>query len=155
MNCLIFHKYQYSLYYFRSFFEEVGYSYYHRTDQFHIWKWNELGEKLVRYRQSISSRDFPEILFIEMNFSEVTHNLKIPFFIVFNLVSKLVSTTAANRFSWSGFILTVHNGEEIAVAVIVEKEVRVKRVLQLAVVIGTVAWLIIGGKVSSISSLII
>lgn len=152
MNCLIFHKYQYSLYYFRVSFEEVGYSYYHRTDQFHIWKWNELDKKLVRYRQSFYSRDFSERLFIEMNLSEVTHNLKIPFFIVFNLISKLVSTAAATDLTGAGFILTVHNGEEIAVAVILEEGVRVKRVLQLAVVIGTVAWLIIGEKVSSSSS---
>ena len=74
-----------------------------------------------------------------MNFPEVTHNLKITFFIVFSLVSKLVSTAAATDLAGAGFVLTVHNGEEIAVAVIVEEEVRVKRVLQLAVVIGTVA----------------
>ena len=38
----------------------------------------------------------------------------------------------------AGFILTMTDAEEVAVVVIVEKEVRVTRVLLLAVVIGTV-----------------
>ena len=53
-----------------------------------------------------------------------------------------------------GFILTMHDAKDVAVFVIVEEQVRVTRVLLLAVFIGTVTWLIIGGKVSDIMSLI-
>ena len=50
-------------------------------------------------------------------------------------------------------MLSVPDTEEIALVVIVEENVRVTRVLLLAVVIGTVAFLFIGGKVSNIMSL--
>ena len=50
-------------------------------------------------------------------------------------------------------MLSVPDNEEIALVVIVEENVRVTRVLLLAVVIGTVALLFIGGKVSNIMSL--
>ena len=62
------------------------------------------------------------------------------FSVAFNLVSKFTSCpVAAADVAGAGFILTIHDAEEIAVAVIVEGEVRVTRVLVLAVVIGTVA----------------
>ena len=48
----------------------------------------------------------------------------------------------------------MHDAKDVAVFVIVEEQVRVTRVLLLAVFIGTVTWLIIGGKVSDIMSLI-
>ena len=48
------------------------------------------------------------------------------------------------------FMLTIPDAEGIALVVIVEGNVRV---LLLAVVIGTVAWLFIGGEVSDIMSL--
>ena len=62
------------------------------------------------------------------------------FFIAFNLVSKFASCPVpATDIAGAGFILTIPDAEEIAVAVIVEGEVRVTRILLLAVVIGIVA----------------
>ena len=62
------------------------------------------------------------------------------FFIAFNLVSKFASCPVpATDIAGAGFILTIPDAEEIAVAVIVEGEVRVTRILLLAVVVGIVA----------------
>ena len=61
------------------------------------------------------------------------------FFIAFNLVSKFASCPVpATDIAGAGFILTIPDAEEIAVAVIVEGEVRVTRILLLAVVVGIV-----------------
>ena len=62
------------------------------------------------------------------------------FFIAFNLVSKFASCPlAATDIVGAGFILTIPDAEAIAVVVIVEGEVRVTRILLLAVVVGIVA----------------
>ena len=76
--------------------------------------------------------------------------------ITFNLVSKLRScpVAATTDIVLRRFILTIPDVEEIAVAVIAEEELRVTRVLQLSVVIWTVACLVIGGKMGGIMSLI-
>lgn len=75
--------------------------------------------------------------------------------ITFSLVSKLrFCPVAATDIVQRQFILTIPDVEEIAVAVIAEEEVRVTRVLQLSVVIWTVACLVIGGKMGGIMSLI-
>ena len=66
--------------------------------------------------------------------------MKIAFSKAFNLVSKFASSLVADTdLAGAGFTLTIPDAEEIAVVVIVEGEVRVTRVLLLAVVIGTVA----------------
>ena len=66
-----------------------------------------------------------------MNFSKVLPNLNLVFSI---LVSKCASCSVAARdIARIGFIPTIPDTEEIAVAVIVEGEVRVKTVLLLAV----------------------
>ena len=71
------------------------------------------------------------------------------FSIAFNLVSKFASCpVAATDIAGAEFILTIPDPEEIAVVVIVEGEVRVTRTLLFALVIGTVARLFIGGKVT-------
>ena len=99
-----------------------------------------LTEKSVRYLLSFSPRDFPEGLFVEMNFSNVLPNLKMAFSIAFNLVSKFASCpVAATDIAGAGFILTIPDAAEMAVVVIVEGEIRVTRILLLAVVIGIVA----------------
>ena len=54
----------------------------------------------------------------------------------------------------AGVILTIVDAEERTVILIVEGESRATRVLLLAVVIGTVAWLFIEEKVNGIMSLI-
>ena len=90
-----------------------------------------------------------------MNFSNALPNLKMTFSIAFNLVSKFVScTVAATDIAGAGFIFTIPDAEEIAAIVIVDREVRVTRILLFAVVKETVTWLFIGGKVSDIMSLI-
>ena len=62
------------------------------------------------------------------------------FSIALNLVSKFASCPiAATHVAGVGFILTIPDAEEIAVVVIVEREVRVTRILLLAVVVGIVA----------------
>ena len=77
------------------------------------------------------------------------------FSVAFNLVSKFASCPlAATDIAGAGFILTIPDAEEIVVVVLVEWEVRMTIILPLAVVIGIVAWLFIGGKVSDITSLI-
>ena len=114
-----------------------------------------LTEKSVRYPISFSPRDLPEGLLIKMNFSKLVPNLKIAISIEFKLVSKFPSYPVASTYTaGAGFILNILDVEEIAVIAIVEGEVKVTRVLLLAAVIGTVAWLFIGGKVSDIMSLI-
>ena len=56
------------------------------------------------------------------------------FSIAFNLVSKFTSCpVAVTDIAGAGFILTIPDAEEIAVVVIVEGEVRVARILLLAV----------------------
>ena len=56
------------------------------------------------------------------------------FSIAFNLVSKFASCpVAAADIAGAGFILTLRDAEEIATIVIVEGEVRVARMLLLAV----------------------
>ena len=75
-----------------------------------------------------------------MNFSNVLPNLKIAFSIAVNLVSKLASCPlVATDIVGPGYILTIPDAEAIAVVVIVEGEVRVTRILLLAVVVGIVA----------------
>ena len=62
------------------------------------------------------------------------------FSIAFNLVSKFASgPVPATDIAGAGFILTIPGAAEIAVVVMVEGEVRVTRILLLAVVIGIVA----------------
>ena len=62
------------------------------------------------------------------------------FSIAFNLVSKFASCPVATTdIAGAGFILTIPDAEEIAVVVIVEGEVRVTRILLLAVVVGIFA----------------
>ena len=91
--------------------------------------------------------DLPEGLFLEMNFSKLLSNLKMAFAVAFNLVSKLASClVAATVIVGAEFIFNIPDTEEIVVVVIVEEEVRVTRVLLLAVVIGSVFWLFIGRK---------
>ena len=52
------------------------------------------------------------------------------FFIAFNLVSKFVSCPlAAADIAGAGFIFNKPNADEVAVVVIAEREVRVKRIL--------------------------
>ena len=81
----------------------------------------------------------PDRFLDEMNFCKVLSNLKIDFLIVFNLVSKFASCyVAATHIPGAGFMLTLPDAEEIAVVVIIEREVKVTRVLLLAAVIGTV-----------------
>ena len=78
-----------------------------------------------------------------------------PFSIAFNLVSKFPSwPVAAIDIAGAGFLLTVSDAEEISVLVIVQGEVKVTRISLLVVVIGIVAWLFIGGKMSVIMSFI-
>ena len=73
-----------------------------------------------------------------MNFSNVLPNLKIVFSIAFNRVSKFASgPVAVTDIAGAGFILTTPDAEERAVQMIVEEEVRVTRILLLAVIIGT------------------
>ena len=56
------------------------------------------------------------------------------FSITFNLVSKFASCpVAAADIAGAGFIITLRDAEEIATIVIVEGEVRVARILLLAV----------------------
>ena len=75
-----------------------------------------------------------------MNFPNVLPNLKMAFSITFNLVSKFVSCpVAATDIAGAGFILTIPHAEEIAFVVKNEGEVRVIRILLLAVVVGIVA----------------
>ena len=74
-----------------------------------------------------------------MNFSKLLSNLKMAFAVAFNLVSKLASClVAATVIVGAEFIFNIPDTEEIVVEVIVEEEVRVTRVLLLAVVIGSV-----------------
>ena len=67
------------------------------------------------------------------------------FSIAFNLVFHSIQpnfascSVAATDMTGAGFALTILNAEEIAIVVIVEGEVRVTRILLLAVVIGIVA----------------
>ena len=62
------------------------------------------------------------------------------FSLAFNLVLKFASSPVPSTdIAGAGFILTIPDAEEIAVAVIVEGEVRVTRILLLAVVVGIVA----------------
>ena len=62
------------------------------------------------------------------------------FSIAFNIISKFTSCpVAVTDIAGAGFVLTITDAEEIAVVVIVEGEVRVTRILLLAVVIGIVA----------------
>ena len=75
-----------------------------------------------------------------MNISNVLPNLKMAFSIAFNLVSKYASCPVATTgVAGPGFILTIPDAEDTAAIVIVEGEVRVTRILLLAVVIGIVA----------------
>ena len=75
-----------------------------------------------------------------MNFSKLLPNLQIGFSIAFKLISKLAScAVAATGIAGVGFVLTIPYAEEIAVVVIVEKKVRVTRVLLLPAVTATVA----------------
>ena len=77
-------------------------------------------------------------LLFEMNFSNVLPNLKIVFSIAFNRVSKFASgPVAVTDIAGAGFILTTPDVEERAVQMIIEEEVRVTRILLLAVIIGT------------------
>ena len=77
------------------------------------------------------------------------------FSITFNVASKLRScSVAATDIAGAEFILNIPDIEVIAVVVIVMEEVTVKRILLLTAVIGTVALLFIGGKVSASMSLI-
>ena len=74
-----------------------------------------------------------------MNFSNVLPNLKMTFSIAFNLVSKFAPcSVAAIYLPGAGFTLTIPDTEGIAVVAIVEGEVRVTRILLLAVAIGIV-----------------
>ena len=67
------------------------------------------------------------------------------------MVSKFASCpVAATGIAEAKFILTITDAEKIAVAVKVAGELRVTRVLLLAVVIGNVSSLVIGEKVSGI-----
>ena len=89
-----------------------------------------------------------------MNFSEVLPNLKMASSVAFSLVSKLASCpVTATVVAGAEFILTIPYAEETAVVVIIEEEVRVRRILLLAVVIGTVARLFIGGIASEFNKL--
>ena len=75
-----------------------------------------------------------------MNFSNVLPNLKMAFSIAFNLISKFTSCpVAATDIAAAGFMLTIPDAEAIVVVVIAEGEVRVTRILLLAVVVGIVA----------------
>ena len=77
-------------------------------------------------------------LLFEMNFSNVLPNLKIVFSMAFNIVSKFASgPVAVTDIAGAGFILTTPDAEERAAQMIVEEEVRVTRILLLAVIIGT------------------
>ena len=97
-------------------------------------------EKSVRYPLSFSPRDLTGGLFVEMNFSNVLPNLKMAFSMAFNLVSKFVSChVAATDIAGARFILTIPDAEEIAVVMVVEGEVKVTRILLLAVVVGIAA----------------
>ena len=70
--------------------------------------WEVLTEKTVRYPLSFSPRDLPEGLFVEMSFSNVLPNLKMTFFIAFNLVAKFASCPVATTdIAGAGFILTM------------------------------------------------
>ena len=61
------------------------------------------------------------------------------FSIAFSQVLKFASCTAsATDIAGAGFILTILHAKEIAVVVIVEVEIKVTRILLLAVVIGIV-----------------
>ena len=62
------------------------------------------------------------------------------FSIAFNLVSNFASCPVdATDMTGAGFAITILDAEQIAVVVIVAGEVRVTRILLLAVVIGIVA----------------
>ena len=133
------YKYQHSQHFCWVYFEELGYSYSHhqRTDQFQIWKHWLRNQSDILYhflhvtypRDCLLERTFP-------TYSPIWKRTSISF----NLVSKFASCPVApTDITGVGFILTVPDGEEVAVVVIVEGEVRVTRLLLLAVVIGTVA----------------
>ena len=85
-------------------------------------------EKSVTYPLSFSPRDLPEGWFVEINFYKVLPDFKNVFYIAFNLVSKFLSYPVAST-GIAKFILTISDAEEIAVAVIVEAQLRVARVL--------------------------
>ena len=91
-------------------------------------------EKPVRYPLSFSPHNLRGGLFVEINFFNVHPNLKKAFFIAFNLDSKFASCpVTATDITRVGFILTITDVEEIAVVLLVEGEVRVTRILPLAV----------------------
>ena len=73
-----------------------------------------------------------------MNFSNVLPNFHIAFSIAFNLVLKFASCPVATTdIVGAGCILTIPDAEAIAAQMVVEEEVRVTRILLLAVIIGT------------------
>ena len=91
-------------------------------------------EKPVRYPLSFSPHNLRGELFVEINFFNVHPNLKKAFSIAFNLDSKFASCpVTATDITRVGFILTITDVEEIAVVLLVEGEVRVTRILPLAV----------------------
>ena len=68
-----------------------------------------------------------------MNFSNVILNLKMSFSVAFSLVSKFASCPlAATDIAGAGFIPTIPDAEEIAVAVLVEWEVRMTIILPIS-----------------------
>ena len=69
------------------------------------------------------------------------------FSVAFNLAPKLTfCPVAATNIAGAAFILNIPHVKGIVVVVIVEEEVRVTRGLLLAVVIGNIGRLFIGGK---------
>ena len=65
-----------------------------------------------------------------MNFPNVLPNLIIAFSVVFNLVSKLASSpVAATHIAGAEFILTIPDGEEITIVVIVERDKSDKNII--------------------------
>ena len=92
-------------------------------------------EKSVRYPLLFSPCDFPEGLFVEINFSNVLRNLKMAFSIAFNLVTKFAfCPVAAIDIAGAGFKLIIIEAEEIAVVVIVEREIKVTRIVVTGIV---------------------
>ena len=93
-----------------------------------------LNEKSVWYPLRFSPRELPEGLFAEKNFSKVLPKLKVVTSTAFNLVLRLKSCSEnVTDTPEAGFILSIPEAEDVAVVVIVKKEVRVRRVLLLTV----------------------
>ena len=113
-----------------------------------------IGLKSVWCPLSISLCDLPEVL-LAKKISQSTPHLEngIVNSIQSGFKIKILPCTC-NRYSWLRTYILMPDVKEITVAEIVEEEIRVRTVLLSTVVIGTAAWLFIGGKESDIMSLI-